>query len=102
MKRFVLLTIFFALLFSAKANHITGGTIYYTLASQSGGNYTYNVTLLLYRDSNSLGAPLDPSAPIAIFDRVTGAMVWSNSIPKSFTEIQYLSSPNPCISNPSH
>src|SRR5690349_14974516 len=100
MRRVFLLTIFSAFIFSAKANHITGGTILYTLASQSGNNYTYNVTLLLYRDGFSTGAQLDASASIAIFDRLTGNMIWSNSVPKAFTEDQQLGSPNPCINNP--
>ncbi|MGZ5286358.1 MAG: PKD domain-containing protein [Flavisolibacter sp.] len=83
------------------ANHITGGTIFYTLSSQSGNNYTYNVTLLLYRDHNSSGAQLDPTASIAIFNRATGAMVWNNTnIPLADTTHQNLSSPDPCINNP--
>ena len=59
------------------ANHITGGTIFYTLVSQSGNNYTYRVTLKLYRDGNAPpgSAELDNTAAIGIFNRVTGATI---------------------------
>ncbi len=82
------------------ANHITGGTIYYDLVSQSGNNYTYQVTLKLYRDSASTGAPLDAMAPISIFDNGTGQNVSNNSVPRSLVENLSLRFPNPCISNP--
>src|SRR6266446_6690465 len=97
----IILTLLFTLgLLSAKANHITGGQIYYKLTGQTGSNYTYSVSLLLYRDSLSSGALLDPAAPIAIFDRLTDAMVWSSNIPRSGIEVLHLWSPGPCINNP--
>jgi gliding motility-associated-like protein len=100
MKRLSLLIILSLGLLSAKANHITGGEIFYTLTSQSGGNYTYSVTLKLYRDHFSSGAQLDPAAPIAIFDRLTGQMVWNSTVPKLTVELLELVSPGPCINNP--
>ena len=45
----------------SNANHITGGEMYYTLISHVGNNYTYAVTLKLFRDCNSSGAQLDQS-----------------------------------------
>ena len=101
MKRSTLLFIFACgLVFCAKANHITGGQIYYTLKSQSGDNYTYSVSLLLYRDSLSTGAQLDQSAAIGIYDRGTGALVDSRTIGLSFIEVLHLHSPGPCINHP--
>src|SRR6266496_821419 len=100
MKRFALVIFFLGLLLFAKANHITGGQIYYTLTGQSGNNYTYSISLLLYRDSLSSGAQLDPSASIAIFDRVTGLMVSQNNIPLSNIQVLHLWSPDQCINNP--
>jgi len=93
----------FGLVFSARANHITGGEIFYKLKSQSGNNYTYTVTLKLYRDHFSNGAPLDDDVPIAIYDRSTGRLVWDNDgnlIRRSFVEFLDLISPGPCIKNP--
>lgn len=83
------------------ANHITGGEMYYTLTSQNGNQYTYHVTLKLYRDCFSTGAQLDPSAAIGIFDRVNHSLVWSNtSVPMSQTVQLQIGAPNPCITNP--
>lgn len=100
MKKLALLLTVVTTQIAAFAAHITGGEMYYTLVSQSGGNFTYQVTLKLYRDCFSTGAQLDPSAPIAIFNSATNAMVWSQSVPKTQEIRQNLSSPNPCIQNP--
>jgi hypothetical protein len=95
---FLLLFIFPGL--AALANHITGGEMYYTLIGQSGGNFTYHVTLKLYRDCASSGAQLDASAPISIFSIKSGASVWANSVNKDSTVTLNLTNPDPCISNP--
>ncbi len=101
MKRILLLiSISFFVTVPAFANHITGGEMFYTLTSQNGSDYTYNVTLKLYRDCFSTGAQLDASAPIAIYDRSTGVMVWSASIPRTQMATLNLGSPDPCINNP--
>ena len=103
MKRSTLFILSFGLFFCARANHITGGEIFYKLKSQSGNNYTYTVTLKLYRDHFSTGAQLDDAAAIAIYDRLTGKFVWDNNrtpITRSFVEFLDLISPGPCINNP--
>lgn len=83
-----------------KANHITGGQIFYTHISQSGTNHTYDVTLWLYRDRFSTGAQLDVNAAIAIYENGTGTMVWSSTVGRSDILNLELTSPGPCISNP--
>src|SRR5215207_3420273 len=101
MKRILLLisaVLFFSI--SSFANHITGGEMYYTLQSQSGGSSTYHVVLKLYRDCNSGGAPLDASAPISIFDRVTNVTIIDNIITRDRIVTLSLGSPSPCITNP--
>jgi gliding motility-associated-like protein len=86
---------------SSFANHITGGEMYYTLTSQSGNSYTYHVVLKLYRDCNSTGAQLDPTASISIFDRGTGASFLNNpNVARSQIITLNLASPSPCITNP--
>lgn len=95
---FISISIFVTL--PAFANHITGGEMFYTLVSQNGNDYTYRVTLKLYRDCFSTGAQLDASAPIAIYNKSTGVMVWSSSIPRTQMATLSLGSPDPCINNP--
>jgi gliding motility-associated-like protein len=84
----------------SNANHITGGEMYYTLISHVGNNYTYAVTLKLFRDCNSSGAQLDQNAAIAIFDRGTGVMIQNNSIALAQVITLNLGTPGPCINNP--
>jgi len=82
------------------ANHITGGEMYYTLQSRSGNSYTYLITLKLYRDCNSTGAPLDPSAAISIFDNSNNSSAFAGIIPQKEIRVLNLGSPSPCIQNP--
>lgn len=82
------------------ANHITGGQMFYTLVSESNGNYTYKVTMMLYRDCYSQGAPLDETAPIAVFDNETLKMVKIFQVPIAQKDKQEITSPDPCILNP--
>lgn len=101
MKRILLLiSIILFVTVPAFSNHITGGEMFYTLVSQNGNSYTYQVTLKLYRDCFSTGAQLDASAPIAIYDKSTGTMFWSSSIPRTQMATLNLGSPDPCINNP--
>ena len=86
--------------FLAFANHITGGEIYYTLKSVAGNNYTYHVTLKLFRDCNSTGAPLDNQAPITVFNNETGATIQNFIIPLGNVITAQINAPDPCISNP--
>lgn len=101
MKRLLLLPA--CLFFIAKisfANHITGGEMYYTLTSVSGNDFSYHVVLKLFRDCNSSGAPLDPSASIGIFTKDNNSMVWNQLVPRSQIIVLNLGSPSPCITNP--
>lgn len=100
MKRSPLIFIFSLTFLSVQANHITGGEISYVLKSQSGNNYTYTVTLKLYRDHFSSGAPLDAAVPIAIFDRLTGSIFWDSTINRTRIDELHLVAPGPCILNP--
>lgn len=85
---------------SARAEHITGGEMYYTLVSVSGSDYTYAVTLKLYRDCNSPGAQLDPTAAIAVFEMGSNTMIRQLNVPITNRDRLQLSNPGPCISNP--
>jgi gliding motility-associated-like protein len=101
MKKFLLLVPAFFLYTLSYAMHITGGEMYYMLTSQSAGNYTYHVTLKLYRDCFST-TPLDQTAGIAIFENnAARTMIWSNnSVTRTRATTLNLQSPGPCIQNP--
>ncbi|MDB5206908.1 MAG: type sorting protein [Flavisolibacter sp.] len=98
-KILLLITVVFCSVLSFAA-HITGGEVYYTLVSQSGDDYTYQVTVKLYRDCFSTGAQLDPTVPISIFSNATNTSVWTRIIPQSQAVKQNLASPSSCIQNP--
>lgn len=101
MKRIVAFISFLLTGLTSYANHITGGEMFYTLTSQSGNDYTYHVTLKLYRDCFSSGAQLDATAGIAVFNRLNGVLVQNNSaVPRSRIDRLQLTAPNPCITNP--
>ncbi len=98
----LLSTIFFALLFCSPvfAAHITGGEILYSYIQQlPNGNHQYRITLKLYRDCFSTGAPLDANAPISIFQNGSNSSVWASTIPLSNVETLNLGTPGPCITN---
>jgi gliding motility-associated-like protein len=99
--KFLSLIGFLLMALSSYANHISGGEMSYTLVSQSGNNYTYTITLKLFRDGLGGGPPLAGSEAIAIYAKGTNTLVWSNNnVPRvSFNTIQ-LTTPGPCIINP--
>ena len=82
------------------ANHITGGEMFYKLLEESGNSYKYEVTLKLYRDCFTGGAPLDNAAPIAVFNNSTQGIVWNAEIVMTKKERLEITNPDPCIVNP--
>lgn len=100
MKRFLLILttlLFSKLLF---AEHITGGEMYYTfLGVDANGRYQYRVTLKLFRNCGSVGAPLDPAAALAVYEKGTGVRAWNGDVVLTRSENLLLSAPGPCITN---
>ncbi len=101
MKKFLLLIGVSCLSLLSYAMHITGGEMFYTLTGQSGGNYTYHITLKLYRDCKSTTL-LDQTSGIAIFENNTAhtMVLLNNAVPLSRSNTLNLTSPGPCIQNP--
>lgn len=101
MKQFLFfISVFFLLSLPSYANHITGGEMYYTFSGIVGNSYSYHVTLKLYRDCYSTGAQLDDAAPIAIYNKSNGTIVWQNEVVRTQIVVLNLGSPSPCITNP--
>ncbi len=83
----------------AKADHITGGEMYYTFTGMSGADYQYSFTLKLFMRCNS-GRQFNNPTIISVFDRVTGARIRDISVSLSNQQHLTLTNVNPCISNP--
>jgi gliding motility-associated-like protein len=100
-RQFLSLITALSLAISSYANHITGGEMSYSLVSQSGSNYTYAITLKLFRDATSATA-LDPFVNIAIYSKANNALVWSSAAPgiAQATSMILTATPGPCIVNP--
>lgn len=95
LKKIALILFLFATLVVHGA-HLVGGELSYSCA----GNNNYTVTLKVYRDCNSAGAPFDPNAIIAIFKGSTLLQFTTlNPAPSSITNIPVVVA-NPCLQSP--
>jgi gliding motility-associated-like protein len=83
----------------ARADHITGGEMFYTFIGKSGNNYQYAVTLKLFMRCNS-GRRFNNPTIVSVFDRITNARIRDLSVPLTKQENIRLSNSNPCITNP--
>lgn len=100
MKHFALLMLFLAFCTGLRADHITGGEMYYTVSSRSNGRTTYQVTLKQFRSCATANRNFYNPIYIAIFNRGTYAEVELRQEPLDNEEqISYTSS-DPCITRP--
>jgi hypothetical protein len=86
------------------ARHITGGEIFYEYIGpgSTSGTSQYKITLRLFRDCFSTGAPLDATVNIGIFDKLSGTAVSGSPFTVSLDHIQQIQKGGniPCIINP--
>lgn len=97
-------SIFVALLafccwFPARADHITGGEMYYRFIISANNVNHYQVTLKLFMRCNS-GRQFANPTYVSVFDRSSFARVTDLSIPLSRTEHLELNDAGPCVTNP--
>jgi gliding motility-associated-like protein len=83
----------------AKADHITGGEIYYTCVPNNNGRHSYNATFKLFMRCNS-GRQFNNPTIVSVFDKVTNQRVGDYNVNLSRSEIIQIDNPDPCISNP--
>src|SRR6478736_3401184 len=96
--KFLGLIIGLLLSLSTYANHIVGGEMWYTFVSQSGGIYTYSVTVKLFRDLSSVTL-LDNPINIAVYAKGSNTPFITQVV--SQTSLATLTAiPGPCIINP--
>lgn len=85
--------------FSAAADHITGGEVFYTFTGNNAGQNTYFVTMKLFMRCNS-GRNFPDPAIISVFDRQNGSRITNTSVNIARRETIRLDTVDPCISNP--
>jgi gliding motility-associated-like protein len=84
----------------AEARHIAGGEMSYEYLGMSGNNLKYRITLRLYRDCLSSGAPLDDRAAITIYASGSATPFLNLGVSIDRREVIQLTTPGPCIDNP--
>ncbi|HVG16180.1 MAG TPA: hypothetical protein VM935_14515, partial [Chitinophagaceae bacterium] len=99
MRTVCFILIFLGFRFTAIADHITGGEMYYRQTGSANGQFQYAVTLKLFKNCRSNRQLLNP-AILGIFDRQTGARIKDDSVALSRVETLNLTEPNKCITNP--
>lgn len=98
-KFFFLYVILSCIALSSRADHITGGEIFYSLKSVSGSQYTYSVTIKMYMDCKSYREFYNP-AYISVFDKKTNERIRDVLINLSNIEVINLDENDDCITNP--
>ena len=96
--KFLCIIIGLLLSLSTYANHIVGGEMWYTFVSQSGGIYTYSVTVKLFRDLSS-GTLLDNPINIAVYAKGSTTPFDTRVVSQSGLST-LTATPGPCIINP--
>jgi gliding motility-associated-like protein len=99
LKKILCIYLLFACFFSAKADHITGGEIFYTLTSVTGNQYTYHITYKLFMVCHTIRKFPDP-AVISIFDQASNKRIMDKNVLLGRTEFLQLTDHNPCVSDP--
>src|SRR5690349_10282391 len=99
MRRAFLILLSCILSIVANADHITGGEMFYSVSSGSGGAYTYSVTLKLFMRCNS-GRMFPDPAVISVFEKGSGNRFQDVTTPISSREVIQITNFDPCISNP--
>lgn len=84
----------------AYSAHIVGGEMTYRCLGMEGGNTSMEITMTMYRDSKSGGAPFDADARFGIFEFVQGVWVLRRTVedvPVSGIQAITTVSNNPCL-----
>jgi gliding motility-associated-like protein len=99
LKKLIILFLVLPLWFTAIADHITGGQMFYTYTGFSNGLHHYNFTLQFYMRCNS-GRQFNNPTSIIVYDKENGNKVSELNAPLSSSETIGIQNHNKCISNP--
>lgn len=98
-KKILILHLLLLFTLVARADHITGGEIFYSFGGVSNGQYTYNITLKLFMVCNTQRQFNNPTY-VSFFDKGTNARIKDVSVSLGSTEMISLTPGGPCITNP--
>lgn len=99
MKKFLALCVLVLGAFVAKADHITGGEMYYSFEGIVNGEYKYRVTLKFFMRCNS-GRQFYNPAIVSIFNKKTSGLITTITVPLDNQQTMSYTNTNPCITNP--
>ncbi len=99
MRVYFLLLLIGAFCLTAKADHITGGEMFYTYTGTTNGQNNYTVTLKLFMRCNS-GRQFPDPAIISVFDKAGNLRIRDIAITLSNQQTISLSDVDPCITDP--
>lgn len=100
MKKIIILFVTFLSAFIARADHITGGEMFYTLQGiAANGEYEYKVTLKFFMRCHSNRSFYSP-AIISVYTKNTGVHIKDISVSLANQQMLSLTNSNPCITNP--
>lgn len=83
----------------ARADHITGGEMFYTLTGFSGNQYSYHVTAKFFKDC-AINRQLNTSNFFSVFEKGSNEPLQVLTVSLTRTETLNLNNNNPCITNP--
>ncbi len=84
---------------AARADHITGGEMFFRLVSSNGANNTYAVTLKLFKWCESNRQLVNPGI-ISVFNKSSNLRITDLSVPIMRIETLRLDNTNKCITDP--
>ena len=99
MKKWYFILIYILIARVAKADHITGGEMYYTYTGFSNGLHQYNVTLKFYMRCSS-GRNFNNPTIVSVFNKTNNARFTDISVPLTDRQTISITTPDPCITNP--
>lgn len=99
MRRSLFIVLLSGVALFAKADHITGGQMYYVYLGGSNGMHNYRVTLMLYMRCNS-GREFPNPGFVSVFERGSNTRLQDLQVSLTKQETISLTESNPCITDP--
>ncbi len=99
LKKICILCLLVAQVFTARADHITGGEMYYTFTGVSNGQYNYSITLKLFMICTTTREFNNPTY-VSFFDKHSNVRIKDVSVALGKQETISYTAGGPCITDP--